>query len=398
LPPFPPDHKESGEVAAWLRRSIAPMSPLVAADLAAAIAGGEAAGEVLGRFREAWASGRFAPRTGRWQGRPVITPFSPAHLALTEPSDWPTLAAAVQAWLALPAGSGARDEHSELAGPIRRGEKKLRIRLDKLAAEEAESGTGEGWQRWGELLLANRQRLQRGLGAGTVDDYYCVPPQPVTIPLDPQRTPQDNVERCFLMARKARRRIDHLLRRREETEAELEWLATVDQALAEARTPGELLTLRQELEEFGLIRALPGAAHRRRAPSPRDQLRQAVSPGGFELRWGRNNRSNDYLCRELLGPDDLWFHAHGLPGCHLALKRGGFAGEIPPADLLFAAALAAGCSRGKDAVSVEVMIAEGRHVHKPKGARPGLVTVSHYRTLRVAPQSGGVSPWEEGKP
>ncbi len=385
LPDLPVKFGTREEAAAWIRRSMAPMSRLVAADLAAALVDGEPPTKAFGRLREDWASGHFVPWTGRWQGRPAVTPFGLQYLELTEATHWPSVNEAVTAWADLPT-EGIRDERTELAGAIRRQGRKLRNRLEKLAAEEVESGSGEEWQRRGELLLANLHRMRRGLESITVDDYYCDPPRPVSILLEPHRTPQENAERCFQLARKARRRVGHLARRREETLAELDWLDSVDQSLADVFSAGELLAIRQELEEFGLIRVLPGAVHRRRVPAPREQLHRAVSPGGFELKWGRNNRSNDFLCREYLGPEDLWFHAHRLPGCHLVLRRGGFSGEIPSDDILFAAAIAGGCSRGREAASIEVMVAEGRHVHKPKGARPGLVTVKSYRTVRVEPQ------------
>lgn len=114
-------------------------------------------------------------------------------------------------------------------------------------------------------------------------------------------------------------------------------------------------------------------------------MRSSVTPGGFKLHWGKNNRSNDHVSRQLTGPDDLWFHAHNMPGCHLVLKRGERGGVVPEVDVLHAAAVAAAHSRGKDAGKVEVMVAEGRWVKKPKGARPGLVTVEHYRTVMVRP-------------
>jgi predicted ribosome quality control (RQC) complex YloA/Tae2 family protein len=116
-------------------------------------------------------------------------------------------------------------------------------------------------------------------------------------------------------------------------------------------------------------------------------VRQAITPGGYTLFWGRNNRSNDHVSRTLTRPDDLWFHAANMPGCHLVLRRKGEGGDVPEADVLFAAAIAAAHSRGKDAGKVEVMVAEGKWVRKPKGARPGLVTVEHYRTVVVRPQT-----------
>jgi len=75
-----------------------------------------------------------------------------------------------------------------------------------------------------------------------------------------------------------------------------------------------------------------------------------------------------------------------MPGGHLVLKSGAESGQVPEEDVLFAASFAAGYSKGKDASKVEVIVAQGREVKKPKGAKPGLVTVNTYRTVIVAPR------------
>ena len=54
-------------------------------------------------------------------------------------------------------------------------------------------------------------------------------------------------------------------------------------------------------------------------------------------------------------------------------------------DLHYAAAIAAGYSKSRDDHKVEVMVADAKFVHKPKGCRPGLVNVLKYRTLTVEP-------------
>jgi len=156
--------------------------------------------------------------------------------------------------------------------------------------------------------------------------------------------------------------------------------------LEEAEGNAELEAVRQELTAAGMLQSRPEPARRSRAAEPQEQLRSAVTPGGYKLLWGKNNRSNDYVSRQLTGPDDLWFHARDLPGCHLVLKKGERGGEVLESDLLHAAAIAAAYSRGKDDGKVEVMITEGKWVKKPKGARPGLVTVERYRTIVVRPR------------
>jgi predicted ribosome quality control (RQC) complex YloA/Tae2 family protein len=68
------------------------------------------------------------------------------------------------------------------------------------------------------------------------------------------------------------------------------------------------------------------------------------------------------------------------------LKCEGQVGQVSEEDILYAASFAAGYSKGKDAGKVEVIVAHGRDVKKPKGVRPGLVTVDAYRTVVVAPK------------
>ena len=124
-----------------------------------------------------------------------------------------------------------------------------------------------------------------------------------------------------------------------------------------------------------MLKQTKGQLGRRQQVKPEDQLYKAVSPGGWQLYWGKNSRTNDYVSRNMTGPQDLWFHAKGMPGSHLVLKCGDRADKVTEEDLHHAASFAAGYSKGKDDSKVEVIVAQGRAVKKPKGARPGLVTV-----------------------
>ena len=156
-------------------------------------------------------------------------------------------------------------------------------------------------------------------------------------------------------------------------------------AALEAGDAAELAQVRLELEEGGLL-PTPSARRRpARTEGPEAGVRRGETPGGYSIAWGKNNRSNDHVSRQLTAEGDWWFHAHDLPGCHLVLKTSGRPSAVPETDLLYAAAVAAGYSRGKGSDKVEVIIAPGKAVRKPKGARPGLVVVERFRTVVVRP-------------
>lgn len=373
----------------WLLDNVTPMSPFVAADLAAAVAGGTTPGEALARFRSRWIDRDFRPCIGVWQGRRVLAAFSPETLVLEGLQPFASPSSAADIFYAESAGEavfgGGREE---LERVVRKGLQRLGRRLRNIEAEKERSLGFERQRQLGDLLLTNLHRVKRGMAEVVLDDWYIDPPGPVTVALDPSLSPQENAAACFRRHRKGKRALEHADRRRAETLTEIEWLEGVLLDLEEAESADELQAVRHELAEGNLLKVRPGPTSRRTTPAQPTVI-QASSPGGYILYWGRNNHSNDHVSRRLTEPDDLWFHAHNLPGCHLVLKRGGRGGEIPEADVLFAAAIAAAHSRGKEAAKVEVMVTEGRWVRKPKGARPGLVTVERYRTVVVRPQGTG---------
>jgi len=95
---------------------------------------------------------------------------------------------------------------------------------------------------------------------------------------------------------------------------------------------------------------------------------------------GRNNAANDELTLHIARPDDLWLHVEGYGGSHVVIRRGGRA-EVPRRTLLEAAKLAVYYSQARGQRKVPVHYTLRKHVRKPKGAKPGLVTITHEQTI-----------------
>ncbi len=107
-------------------------------------------------------------------------------------------------------------------------------------------------------------------------------------------------------------------------------------------------------------------------------------PGGFEALAGKTDADNDQLSLRVAAPNDLWFHVHGLPGSHVVLRHPD--GETPDAATIkAAAAIAAWHSKARSAGTVPVTCTEAKHVGKPRGAKPGSVTVKREKTIKVRP-------------
>lgn len=372
---------------AWVKQTLAAVTPLALAALAAGMQRKIPPTQLLADYAERMRDQTALPALGVWKGKPVLVPFPHPELDITELESFASMNLALDAYgEAIEKHPGRGSLAADLEKTLKRQRKRLLQRLEKLHQEELAVEKEEQYSQWGSLLLANLYQLKKGQPETRLENYFLDPPQPARIPLDPKKSPQENAAAYFHQAKKCRRGREHIQRRILETQAELQWLDLLDLAMDEATESGDWELIRGELVEAGVLREQAGRKQHRSNADLQAQLRHSITPGGYRLFWGKNPRSNDYVSRQLTSRDDLWFHAQGLPGCHLVLKRDGRAGEVPEQDRYFAAALAAGYSRGRNDHRVEVIQALGSAVRKPKGARPGLVTVDQFSTMLVVPR------------
>ncbi|HEV7843269.1 MAG TPA: NFACT RNA binding domain-containing protein, partial [Pyrinomonadaceae bacterium] len=113
--------------------------------------------------------------------------------------------------------------------------------------------------------------------------------------------------------------------------------------------------------------------------------RRYRSSDGYEILVGRAARDNDYLTFRVARPHDLWLHAADYPGSHVVVRNPSRK-EIPQRTVFEAAQLAAHFSHAKRDAKVNVHYTERKFLAKPKGAAPGLVRMSSFRTLTVEPR------------
>ncbi len=107
-------------------------------------------------------------------------------------------------------------------------------------------------------------------------------------------------------------------------------------------------------------------------------------PGGFEALAGKTDADNDLLSLKVAKANDLWFHVHGMPGSHVILRHP--EGDKPDnTTIKQAAAIAAWHSKARNAGTVPVSCTEAKHVGKPRGAKPGSVTIKRQKTIKVRP-------------
>jgi len=140
----------------------------------------------------------------------------------------------------------------------------------------------------------------------------------------------------------------------------------------------------------------------RREPPPSDPeqgiwqgrriARRFVSPDGLTVLVGKSADDNDLLSLKLCEPWDFWFHLAGDSGSHVVVRNPERLEKLPKPTELFAAALAAGYSKARNAGRVAVHAARGADVSKRRGQPPGEVTLERWKSVMVAPSRGDEPP------
>lgn len=104
----------------------------------------------------------------------------------------------------------------------------------------------------------------------------------------------------------------------------------------------------------------------------------------WEVLAGRTDADNERLSLKVARPNDWWFHVSGQPGSHVILSVP--PGEEPPRDVLKqAAAIAAWHSKARGGGVVAVSGTLVRYVSKPRGAKPGTVSIRRETRFKVRP-------------
>jgi predicted ribosome quality control (RQC) complex YloA/Tae2 family protein len=133
------------------------------------------------------------------------------------------------------------------------------------------------------------------------------------------------------------------------------------------------------------------------APPARKQKRRMLevrTESGSRIVVGRSPLENAHITFRIARPNDVWFHAQGVPGAHVVLSRDDRS-PAPAADLETAASLAAYHSKAQQSGSAAVDFTLRKHVRKQRDAPPGLVWYTHATTLLVRPK--GAAELEQDK-
>ena len=248
---------------------------------------------------------------------------------------------------------------------------------ENLEHDLAGHGDPDEHKRIGDLLLANVSTAQRSGSKVTITDYYADGAPQIEIDIDENRSIQNEAAERFRQYGKAKRARDEIAARMVQIEHEIVQLNR------------QLTEIERIISERDYSALTPITAK----PTPKKPAKQAVVSGvrrylstdGYEILVGRAARDNDHLTFKIAQPNDMWLHAGDYPGSHVVI-RNPTRKEVPHRTIVEAAQLAGRFSQASDDAKVVIHYTPRKFLAKPKGAAPGLVRLSRFKSITVEPR------------
>lgn len=209
----------------------------------------------------------------------------------------------------------------------------------------------------GDIVLGNVHAIGPGLSEALLSDFYTG--ERIRIKLDPTLNAAGNAAKLYKKAQNEGKELDMTRRNLE---------------LASANHDKQLQILERLEQALAFSDLKRASAQKESAAGQGSDTRpyREVEFKGFLIWVGKNAKANDQLLK-LAGKNDLWFHARGVQGSHVILKKKG--SDWPKDVIQQAANLAAQNSKAKAQGMVPVIMCERKFVSKPKNAAPGAVKV-----------------------
>lgn len=264
--------------------------------------------------------------------------------------------------------------------------KNLRDRTERrLFAQRNELAGAGGRERLrenGDIITSNLHLMKKGMTVLKAFDYYSEDGGEREIKLDPLKTPQQNAAKYYKDYTRAKSAEHHLTEQIEKGENELNYLESVIEELSRAETAKDVMEIRAELVDSGIIRE--NKTRKKEKRSTEGPLR-FKSDSDMIIRVGRNNTQNDALTLKNSSKTDMWLHVQKIHGSHVIISCAGTSPD--EITLTQAASLAAYYSQAREGSKIPVDYTLVKYVKKPNGSRPGMVIYTDYKTMLAEPDA-----------
>jgi predicted ribosome quality control (RQC) complex YloA/Tae2 family protein len=261
--------------------------------------------------------------------------------------------------------------------------KRFGDRHKKLSRAQQNYEEAEALQRTAQMLTSSGMNMDHHYDSVKVTDYFGEQPKPVEVALDSTISLRENIERMFKRYQKAGRGKSIVARQIAELRNRL--------AVLEEQTK-RLQAIKDWDTWLAISSKIPGhrganAGTRDESETPRPKKFRRLTMDGREVLIGRGARENDELTFDVAGPEDFWFHVADYSGSHVVVRNPAKDRDLEESVLVKAAQLAAYFSQARNSSKVEVHYTKRKHVTKPRRAKPGLVRLLEFNSIKVEPKN-----------
>lgn len=235
--------------------------------------------------------------------------------------------------------------------------------LDKIKEQQ-------DFRNYGDLIMANLNKIGPYDETVTLEDFYSG--TKVTIPLKKGLSAQKNAENYYRKGKNQGINIHKTEQNIEEKSRQYEKIKNAISSIEKASTIKEIDLL---IEPF---------FHTKEKKSVQKPYK-VFDFMDYEIRVGRNAKSNDETTFKFSHKEDLWLHVKDATGSHVIVKHKA-GSNIPAAVIGRAARIAAFYSKRKTESLVPVSYTKKKYVRKRKGDPAGMVVVEKEEVILAQPE------------
>ncbi len=275
-------------------------------------------------------------------------------------------------------------KHEQIAKPanieinqlIKNQIQKTTKKINLLQQEYTQSQNADIYKNIADNIMANLHNIEKGIKNYTCIDIFTN--KQIQIQLDPLLSANQNAQKYYKSYNKQKRATSQLQNQITQSQELLNYLETIELSIQNIQTSNELLEIKAELTDLGIIKQKA----KKQAKIAQSMPLKITLDSGATILIGKNNKQNDYLTFKLSRPTDIWLHTKDIPGSHVILQN-----QTQNDDIISAAKLAAYFSKAKDSSNVAVDYTMRKNVKKPSGSKPGFVIYDKQKTLYVMPEN-----------
>ena len=194
----------------------------------------------------------------------------------------------------------------------------------------------------GDLLTSYIYSIKKGDTSFTTVNFFSEDGEEITIPLDENKTPSENVQIYYKKYNKLKKSEESAIEQLEKNEYELKYLNSVLTNIENCESYAEIDVIKEELISTGYVRKRKVNGKNKKS-NPSKPL-HFISSDGIDIFVGKNNIQNDHLSLKFANKNYMWLHTKNIPGSHVIVCST----DIPDNTLIEAAVLAAYYSKAKE--------------------------------------------------